>query len=304
PPQQLSTSNIVVIDRANDGSYRAQERTVENERRIEMHAGTVQSSLYAATDAAGIPENITQQIIDIFESDIDFHLDLRRGDTFRVVYESYWLNGEFVRGGRVLAVEFVNGGVPYRAAWFETSPGRGAYYDFQGRSIKRAFLRSPLEFSRVSSGFSNSRFHPINQRWQAHRGVDYAAPHGTTVRSVAEGVVESAGWQNGYGNVVVIRHGPSYETLYAHLAGFASSIAKGMRVEQGQPIGYVGMTGWATGPHLHFEFHIDGQPNDPLKVELPNTAPIDAASRPAFETTVGMYRRQFALLAPTAVAAR
>src|SRR5690606_2147080 len=193
--------------------------------------------------------------------DIDFHRDLRRGDHFNVIYETYTHQGSFIRSGKVLALEFVNKSTAYQAAWYEHN-GSGAYYSFDGQSLKKAFLRSPMEFTRISSGFSR-RFHPIHKPWREHKGVDYAAPTGTPIRSTADGVIEFIGTQRGYGNTVVVKHHGNYSTLYAHMSAFAPGLRKGARVSQGQMIGRVGSTGWATGPHLHYEFRIAGKQVDP-----------------------------------------
>ena len=204
---------------------------------------------------------------EIFAADIDFHHELRKGDTFSVVYEALTADGEpvtwAVPTGRVLSAEFVNNGKAHHALWYADASGRGAYFGFDGQSKRRTFLASPMEFSRVTSGFA-MRIHPILQTLRAHRGVDYGAPYGTAVRSVADGVVEFAGWQNGYGNVIRVQHGKERSTLYAHLSRI--DVRKGEAIEQGQRIGAVGATGWATGPHLHFEFQIDGRHVDPLSI--------------------------------------
>ncbi len=234
---------------------------------VRLGSGTIRSTLFGATDEARLPDAVAAQIAEIFATDIDFHRELRKGDTFSVVYESFTADGEPVPwnegAGRVLAAEFVNGGKAHHAVWFGAANGRGAYFDLDGSSKRRTFLASPMEFSRVTSGFA-MRFHPIMQSWRAHKGVDYAAPVGTPVRTVGEGTVDFAGWQNGYGNVVQIQHSNERSTLYAHLSRI--EVKKGQRVEQGQQIGAVGMTGWTTGPHLHFEFRVAGQHKDPLLI--------------------------------------
>ncbi|MFN9281468.1 MAG: peptidoglycan DD-metalloendopeptidase family protein [Betaproteobacteria bacterium] len=248
-----------------------------------LASGTIRSSLFAATDEARIPDPVATQMAEIFSAEVDFHRELRKGDTFSIVYEAVTADGEPVPwnqgAGRVLAAEFINGGKTHQAIWFE-SGGKGAYFDPSGRSRKRAFLASPMEFSRVTSGFA-MRMHPILQRMRAHLGVDYAAPTGTPVRVVGEGVVDFAGWQNGYGNVVHVRHGGDRVTVYAHLSRI--DVRKGQRVEQGQHIGAVGATGWATGPHLHFEFRVGGVHQDPLKIaKASESVPLDPAARSRF----------------------
>ena len=232
-----------------------------------LASGEIRTSLFAATDEARLPDAIAQQLADIFSGDIDFHRQLRRGDTFSLVYESLSADGSPVPwgqgAGRVLAAEFIAGGRTHQAIWFEAQQGKGAWFDPSGKSRKRVFLASPLEFSRITSTFA-LRMHPILMRMRAHVGVDYAAPTGTPVRTVGEGTVEFAGWQNGYGNVVHVRHGSDRTTVYAHLSRI--DVRPGQRVEQGQRLGTVGATGWATGPHLHFEFRVRGVHQDPLKL--------------------------------------
>lgn len=248
-----------------------------------LASGTIASSLFAATDDAQIPDAVAVQIAEIFSADIDFHRELRKGDTFSVVYEALTADGEPIPWshgtGRVLAGEFINQGRTHQAIWFEQD-GKGAYFDPSGRSRKRAFLASPLEFSRVSSGFA-MRMHPILQRMTAHKGVDYAAPSGTPVRVVGDGTVQFAGWQNGYGKVVHVLHGRDKLTVYAHLSRV--DVRKGQRVDQGQRIGAVGATGWATGPHLHFEFRIGGVHKDPRKIaKAAESIELDGKSKVRF----------------------
>ena len=269
----------------------ARDEVTANERRIELRSGEIRSSLFGATDAAGVPDAIATQIAEIFSGD----RDLRRGDRFRVIYESYYQGGEFARPGRVLAVEFVNGGKSHGAVWYRGGEESGHYYGFDGKSLRRAFLRAPLEFSRISSGFGG-RMHPIMNIWRQHTGVDYAAPQGTQVRTTGDGVVEFVGSQNGYGNAIVIRHHGVYSTLYGHLSRFASQLRRGQRVEQGQVIGYVGMTGWATGPHLHYEFRINNQAKNPLTAVMPDAPPMARNELAAFRAQISGFDRQIGLL--------
>jgi murein DD-endopeptidase MepM/ murein hydrolase activator NlpD len=270
-----------------------------------LASGIIQSSLFAATDEARLPDAIAVQVAEIFSADIDFHRALRKGDRFSLTYEALEGDGEPLRTGRVMSAEFVNNGKTYQAMWFgptgsiaptfaanpvgktgtasksiKNSP-KGAYYTLDGKSLRRAYLASPLEFSRVTSGFK-MRLHPIFQTWKAHLGVDYAAPTGTAVRSVGDGVVEFAGVQSGFGNVVFVNHGKENTTVYAHLSKI--DVQKGDKVSQSQTIGAVGSTGWATGPHLHFEFRINGVHQDPLTLALTNdTAPITAELKQQFD---------------------
>jgi murein DD-endopeptidase MepM/ murein hydrolase activator NlpD len=253
------------------------------EKRLFVRTGEIRTSLYAATDAAGVPEGAANQLAEIFSGDIDFHHDLRRGDKFTVIYEMIYSNGALVSSGHIQAAEFVNRGETYRAIHFQgKGDSKGDYYTPEGKSVRKTFLRSPIAFSRISSGFSNSRFHPVLNKWRAHKGVDFAAPTGTPVKATSDGVVSSFGRQNGYGNVVMLKHQGSYSTVYGHLSRFARGLKRGQRVNQGDVIGYVGMTGIASGPHLHYEFKVDGRQRDPLRVALPNAQPVKAADREAF----------------------
>jgi murein DD-endopeptidase MepM/ murein hydrolase activator NlpD len=252
------------------------------ERHIAIKSAEIKSSLFEATDTAGIPDTIAIQLAEIFSSDIDFHLDIRRGDRFTVIYETLQSNGETLNSGRVLAAEFVNAGRTYQAVYFRDAEGHEGYYTPDGRSLRKAFLRSPLAFSRVTSGFTLARFHPVLKEWRAHKGVDYAAPTGTPVRAVADGTVVFAGRQNGYGNLIVLQHRGTISTAYGHLSAFARGLRKGSRVTQGETIGYVGATGMATGPHLHYEFRVAGVQRNPLTVPMPQAWPIAAQYRKAF----------------------
>ena len=292
-----ATARVVTMSReAAGGAFRVTESTVALERRVELRGGEIQASFFAAADAADIPDLIAQQMIDALESEIDFHRSLQRGDTFRAIYEALYAGGDYLRPGRLLAVEFVNQGKTVEAYWFDDGSKGGGYYASGGRSMKRVFLKSPLEFTRMSSGFSFSREHPMFGYNAAHRGIDYAAPSGTKIRSVASGTIEFAGWQRGYGNMVEVRHTPRHSTLYAHLQGFAPGMVKGARVAQGDLIGFVGATGWATGPHLHFEIKIRGVQVNPLTAELPGAEPLAASQLPALTATVAPLREQLALL--------
>ena len=276
--------SMTVIGR-DDAGFRAVEERAPFETRVAMKSGVIRSSLFAAADASGIPDAVAIQLADVFGGDIDFYRDLRKGDRFSVVFEMQVLNGRPVRSGRVLAAEFRNQGRIHRAVWYAgpDADGKksGGYYSADGKNLKKAFLRAPLEFSRVSSGFGMRR-HPFLQTWRAHRGVDYAAPAGTRVRAVGDGIVEFAGRQGGYGNVVVMRHAGNATTLYAHLNGFVRGLRKGARLGQGDAVGYVGQTGWATGPHLHYEFRVAGLARNPLAAALPAAQPVAAHEMGAF----------------------
>jgi murein DD-endopeptidase MepM/ murein hydrolase activator NlpD len=277
----LNASTLLEVRREASG-FSAAQRAVAQAPRLVYKTASIRSSLFAATDAAGIPDAIAMQIARVFATDIDFHTDLRRDDRFSVVYEMIFDSGELVGPGRILAAEFINAGRTYHAVLFKDDEGTESYYSFDGSSRAKAFLRSPLEFSRVSSGFG-TRLHPIFRNWRAHTGVDFAAAQGTRVLSTADGVVVASGNRGGYGNAVEVRHGGGITTLYAHLSAFARGTRVGARVRQGDPIGYVGQTGYATGPHLHYEFKISGIHQDPLRVALPKAEPVPARLRAQFQ---------------------
>lgn len=264
---------------------------------VKVGSGTVASSLFAATDAAGIPDAVAGQMADVLSGDIDFHRELRQGDAFAVMYEVLAADGEPVTWshfpGRLVAAEFVNRGRQHSAVWYQEPGTKGGFYSFNGQSKRRAFLASPLEFSRVSSGFSN-RMHPLLKLWQQHQGIDYAAPSGTPVRCVGDGFVEFTGPKNGYGNVVEVRHSGGRTTLYAHLRRI--DVRHGQRVERGDRLGTVGATGWATGPHLHFEFKVGGVPRNPARLaQWSDTAQIGPGRQRDFEAWAKGFQGQVEL---------
>ena len=291
----MGTTRVLTVVRTPDG-FSINETDVALERRVELRSGEVRASLFGATDDAGVPDSIAQQMVDALESDLDFHRDLRRGDTFRVIYEGLYASGEYVRPGRLLAVEFRNSGRRLEAFWFADGSKTGGYYALDGRGMKRSFLRSPLEYTRISSGFSSSRTHPLFGYNAAHRGMDYSAPAGAKVRSVAAGTVVFAGWQNGYGNVVEVKHDARHSTLYAHLQRIAPGVRPSARMAQGDLVGNVGMTGWATGPHLHFELKMNGAQVNPLTTSLPNAQPLAPGLLTALRYAADPLREQLALL--------
>ena len=288
-----------ILERSNDGFVERQETASLNVG-TRMGNGTIQSSLFAATDEADIPDSVASQLADIFAGDIDFHRALRKGDRFAVVYESLEADGEVLRTGRVLSAEFVNNGKTHQAFWFkETGAKEGGYYSADGFSLRRAYLASPLAFSRMTSGFK-MRFHPILQTWRAHLGVDYAAPTGTPVRSVGQGIVDVAGSQGGFGNVVMVKHANGHTTVYAHLSRI--NVKRGQSVMQGQTLGLVGATGWATGPHLHFEFRVNGQHKDPLTMARQSVAvEVSAAAREQFKRHAAIAKVDLTAAASTQI---
>ena len=282
----------LVVERKPDGSFASRIESAPLTVGSRLAGGVIRSSLFAATDAASIPDAVAVQLAEVFSGDIDFRRALRKEDRFSVVYETLEADGEPLRSGRVLSAEFQNGEKTYNALWFQP-PGaaKGAYYTLDGQSMRRAYLTSPVEFSRVSSGFA-MRLHPIHKTWRAHLGTDFAAPMGTAVRTVGDGVVDFAGVQNGYGNVVYVKHRNQHVTIYAHLSRI--DVRKGDSVEQGQKLGAVGATGWATGPHLHFEFRVNGEARDPLSIARESEAaqPVSNAARPAFNRLASNMRVQ------------
>jgi murein DD-endopeptidase MepM/ murein hydrolase activator NlpD len=274
---------VLSLDRVGEG-FQTLEQQVDLTRGIEMKSGEIRTSLFAATDAAGIPDGIAVQLADIFGGDVDFHRDLRRGDRFAVVFETTRFDGRTIRSARVLAAEFSNRMWTFRAVWYQDASGRGGYYTPEGENLRKVFLRSPLEFSRVTSAFGFRR-HPILQQWRAHQGVDYGAPAGTKVEATGDGVVAFAGRRSGYGNLIVLRHHGGYSTYYAHLRNFARGLKPGKRVGQGETIGYVGQTGWATGPHLHYEFRVHDQNRNPLTMTFQPAQPLLEIELPGFKRT-------------------
>lgn len=246
----------------------------EPERHMVRAAGKINDSLFIAAQRAGLPENITMELAGIFGWDIDFALDIREDDQFAVLYEELYLDGERIGTGNILAAEFVNQDKVHQAVRYTDAQGRTDYYNPQGRSMRKSFLRTPVAFSRISSRFNPGRKHPVLNTIRAHKGVDYAAPHGTPVKATGNGKIVLRGNKGGYGKTVVIQHGSSYSTLYAHLSRYASGMKTGSRVQQGQIIGYVGSSGLATGPHLHYEFRVNDAHRNPLTVKLPDAAPL------------------------------
>jgi murein DD-endopeptidase MepM/ murein hydrolase activator NlpD len=270
-----------IVERNAQGDLVSRTEVGDLRPTVRLGSGVIESNLFAAVDAADIPDPVAVQMVDMFSTDVDFHRELRRGDRFNVVYETLTADGEPITlnqgSGRVLAAEFTSKGKTHAAVWYEGLDGRGSYFGLDGQNKRRSFLASPLEFSRVTSGFA-MRMHPILNTWRQHKGIDYGAPAGTAVRSVGDGTVEFAGWQNGYGNVVEVQHAKGKSTLYAHLSRI--DVKKGQTVVQGANLGAVGATGWATGPHLHFEFKINGEQQDPMLI----AQAADAVTVPPAET--------------------
>lgn len=274
-PVDLVTTLHVV---RKDDRIQATRITEELETRAKHANVTITDSLFLSGVAAGLSENLVMQLVAIYGWDIDFALDIRSGDRFSMIYEEHYKNGVKVREGPIIAAEFVNRGTCYRAVRFTHEDGHSEYYSDTGRSMRKAFLRTPVKFTRISSRFSLKRKHPILNRLHAHRGVDYAAPNRTPVKATGDGTVTYLGRKGGLGNAIILKHGGRYDTVYAHLSSYKKGLRPGQRVKQGQIIGFVGMTGLATGPHLHYEFRVNGVHRNPLTVKVPkaNGIPTNA----------------------------
>lgn len=297
-PLNTDSKTALLVQRTTQG-LEAQVKNIPFESRVSLQSAVIRHSLFGAADEAGIPDGIAIQLTDIFGGDIDFHRDLRKGDRFSVVYETISHLGKTTRTERILAAEFINDNKTYRAFWYQDKSGFGSYYTAEGDSVKKAFLRSPLEFSRITSGFSSARYHPVMREIRAHRGIDYGAPTGTRVKATGDGIVQFAGTQGGYGKVVMLRHSGNRTTVYGHLSGFASGIKNGARVSQGETIGFVGSTGMATGPHLHYEFKVAGTHRNPLTATLPGAPPLASAQLTTFRTHVEELMAQIEIIRGT-----
>ena len=284
--RRINETATLSVTRAEQGfSANIVENPLEIEQRL--LSGAVASSLYLAVNEAGGTDRLAVSLADVFKYDIDFVNSVQPGDRFVVAHEQQWQDGEFVRDGDILAAEFVNAGRTYRAVRYRMPNGRADYYTPDGRPVRKAFLRYPVDYGRISSGFSLARRHPILNRVRAHRGIDFAAPVGTPVKAAGSGRVVSRGKNGGYGNVVVLAHSNGITTLYGHLSRYARGLSIGDRVAQGEVIGYVGMTGLATGPHVHYEYRVKGVHKNPAKVTVPKADPIPASLMADFRARTG-----------------
>lgn len=292
---ELPEDQILVANLTSAG-YQVATQTLSLQKHEVLKSAKIRNSLFGATDDAGIPDQVALKIADIFSSEIDFNEDLRTGDKFNVVYEAYYNAGELVKIGNILAVEFLNNGKKHQAIHFGEAESKSSYYTPEGKSLHKSFLRSPLEFTRVSSSFSRGRFHPVLHRVRAHKGVDLAARSGTRIKASGDGVVIFKGRKGGYGNVIILKHRNGIKTLYGHLSRFAKGLRKGNKVEQSDIIGYVGMTGLATGPHLHYEFLLNGKHRDPMTVPLPTSVPLEAKYQKAFDVQALDYLAKLEML--------
>lgn len=299
----LSAIHTLRIEATDDG-FAAQDLRKDLEVRTAEAHGTINDSLFVDGQAAGLSDGQIMELAGIFGWDIDFALELRKGDSFSLVYEEQYLDGKKYRDGPILAAEFINRGTSFRAIRFEDEAGNVSYYDTDGSSKRRAFIRTPVKFARVSSRFTNKRWHPVLKKWRSHKGVDYAAPTGTPIKATGSGRVISRGWKGGYGKAVIIQHGGKYTTLYGHMSRFNAKVKNGSRVKQGQVIGYVGQTGLASGPHLHYEFRINGVHRNPLTVKLPKSDPLPKAQLAAFRASSAPLLAKLDALSPTTVVAR
>ncbi len=280
----LSLTSALKIERAESG-FKAEivERPIEKRKRLAY--GTIETSLFESAVDAGLSDRVIMNIAGIFAWDVDFVLDIRTGDNYYVQYEEIWQDGEYVMDGEIVAAEFNNNGRTHQAIRFIDDEGRSDYYTPDGHSVRKAFIRAPVDFTRISSNFNPRRRHPILNTIRAHRGVDYAAPRGTPIKAAGDGKVIFRGVKGGYGNTIILQHGGNITTLYAHMSRFAGARI-GSRVRQGQTIGYVGSTGLATANHLHYEYRLNGTHRNPRTVELPQANPIDQRYRQQFLTTV------------------
>jgi murein DD-endopeptidase MepM/ murein hydrolase activator NlpD len=299
---KLSATKSFFINRDGDSfSGQLQEKPVEI--RLTHASGKIDSSLYQAGQKAGLSDNLIMELANIFGWDVDFALDIRKGDAFSLLFEEHYLDGDKLRDGKILAAEFSNRGETYRAVLFTDPKGNSQYYSADGKSMRKAFLRSPVDFRRISSKFQRERHHPVLGKKRPHRGVDYAASTGTPIKAAGDGKVIFRGKKGGYGNTVILQHGGKYTTLYAHMSKFRKGVRNGSRVKQGQIIGYVGKSGLATGPHLHYEFRVNGVHRNPLTVKFPDAAPISAKYKSAFKQQSKQILSQLALLKRVQVAA-
>ncbi|MEK6531406.1 MAG: peptidoglycan DD-metalloendopeptidase family protein [Deltaproteobacteria bacterium] len=279
----LSAYETLVVENTAQGII-AGKKELPHETRVTAVAGTIESSLYEAGLGAGADPELVMNLSDIFAWEIDFASDIQKGDTFNILYEATFVEGKPVASGKVLAAEMINNGKTYAAVYFEENGQKGGYYDADGRSLRRALLKSPLRFRRISSYFTKKRFHPILKRYRPHHGIDYAAPMGTPLESAGSGKVRFAGWRNGYGNTIEIRHNNNYATVYAHLSRIAKGVRTGASVEQGEVIGYVGSTGISTGPHLHYEVRVAGRLVNPLSIRSMPTKAIAKSEMARFNS--------------------
>jgi len=286
-----------------DDEIKTETISKEIDTQVASAAGVIESSLFMDGQKAGLSDGLIMELATIFGWDVDFALEIRAGDQFRVLYEEQYLDGEKLRDGPILAAEFTNRGTAYTAVRYEDRNGEVGYFDADGHSKRRAFIRSPIKFARISSRYNPKRWHPVLKKWRSHKGVDYAAPRGTAVRATGDGRVIHRGTKGGYGRTVIVEHAGKYTTLYAHLSKYSKRAKSGSRVKQGQVIGYVGKSGLASGPHLHYEFRVRGKHRDPLRVKLPKSLSLPKSEIANFrKTTTPLLTQLAAIPADTMVA--
>ena len=278
---KIDALNTLKVSRSANDEFTVATDTREMETRVTNTTGTIDSSLFLAGQKAGMSDNLIMELAGIFGWDIDFVLDIRAGDHFTLVYEELFLDGQKQGNGNILTAEFVNQGKTYRALRYTDAGSNSDYYSPDGRSMRKAFIRTPVDFTRISSRFGKRR-HPTLKRMKNHHGVDYVAPRGTPIKAAGDGKLTFVGRKGGYGKAVIIQHGGKYSTLYAHMSRIKPGMRRGKRIRQGQTIGYVGSTGRSTGPHLHYEFRVNGVHRNPLTVRLPDAAPIQAKYKADF----------------------
>lgn len=293
---QYSPETQLIVEKTGDRYHARQERQ-QHETRVSFGAGTIQHSLFEAAQSNGISDQLTMELANVFAYDIDFALDIRPGDHFQVIFEEKYLRGEKIKDGVILAASFNNHGKLFHAIRYTDPAGNTDYYSLEGIPLRKAFIRTPVKFSHISSRFTKARFHPVLNTLRAHHGVDYAAATGTPIKATGQGRVQFKGRKGGYGNTIILQHGEVHTTLYAHLSAFAKNISPGTRVRQGQIIGYIGSSGLATGPHLHYEFRVNGAHRDPLTVKLPRSEPLKGRYRQDFLAKSEDHLSQLRLIA-------
>lgn len=300
---QLKLSPIeTLVLKADEDGYTTETATRETESRQQQVAGVIENSLFLDGHKAGMSDKLIMEMAHIFGWDIDFALDLRQGDSFKVIYQEAYLDGEKLNDGDILAAEFTNRGKTFRAVRFTDAEGNSHFFAPNGDSMRKTFMRTPVHFTRISSRFNPNRKHPILKTARPHRGVDYAAPSGTPILATGDGKVDFIGNKGGYGRVIILSHGGKYSTLYGHMSGFKKGLKRGQRVKQGQTIGYVGMSGLATGPHLHYEFRVNGVHHNPLTVAFPQAEPLNAKYMAEFKQQSQPLLAQLDSLTPSALA--
>jgi murein DD-endopeptidase MepM/ murein hydrolase activator NlpD len=278
-PDDMTRLNVV---KTKNGSFKAERQKLAVKTRQFITSGTIKHSLYLDGRKAGLSDPLIMKLSELFRWDIDFALDIREGDTFTIIYEKYCCKGKELDDGDIIAAEFTNQGKVFRALRYTDSKGHTGYYTVNGRSMRRPFLRTPVEIARISSPFDLHRWHPILHTIRAHKGIDYAAPAGTPIKATGDGTVTQRGSLGGYGNTITLQHSSQYTTLYGHMSRFANNTSVGQRVQQGQVIGYIGSTGLATGPHVHYEVRVDGVPHNPLTIKLLAAQPLPKSEMARF----------------------